>query len=68
MRQSLFVVGDLLQEISNPDIVYIVLSMKQHNNNVMYTLMWIYEDAQDNSYMDFYEDIIRKTTRKLIVK
>jgi len=64
--QSLFVVGNLLQEISNPDIVYIVLSMKQHNNNIIYTLMWIYEDAQDNSYMDFYEDIIRKTTRKLI--
>ncbi len=64
--QSSFVVGDLLQEISSTNIVYIVLSMKQHNNNIMYTLMWIYEDAQDNSYMDFYEDIIRKTTRKLI--
>ena len=64
--QSSFVVGDLLQEISNPDIVYIVLSTKQHNNNITYTLMWIYEDAQDNSYMDFNEDIIRKTTRKLI--
>jgi len=64
--QSLFSVGDLLQEISSPDIVYIVLSMKQHNNNIVYTLMWIYEDAQSNSYMDFNEDIIRKTTRKLI--
>ena len=64
--QSLFSVGDLLQEISSPDIVYIVLSMKQHNNNIVYTLMWIYEDAQSNSYMDFNEDIIRKTTRKLV--
>jgi len=64
--QSLFSVGDLLQEISSPDIVYIVLSMKQHHNSVVYTLMWIYEDAQSNSYMDFNEDIIRKTTRKLV--
>ena len=64
--QSSFVVGNCLQEISNPDIVYIILSMKQHNNNIMYTLMWIYEDAQSNSYMDFDEDIIRKTTRKLV--
>lgn len=64
--QSLFSVGDLLQEISSPDIVYIVLSMKQHKNNITYTLMWIYQYEQNNSYMDFYEDIIRKTTRKLV--
>ncbi len=64
--QSLFSVGDLLQEISSPDIVYIVLSIKQHKNKITYTLMWIYQDEQNNSYMDFHEDIIRKTTRKLI--
>lgn len=64
--QTLFDVGNLLQEKSNPSVVYIVLSIKQHKNNITYTLMWIYQDEQNNSYMDFYEDIIRTTTRKLI--
>ena len=64
--QTLFDVGNLLQEKSNPSVVYIVLSIKQHKNNVIYTLMWIYQYEQNNSYMDFYEDIIRTTTRKLI--
>lgn len=64
--QTLFDVGNLLQEISCPSVVYIVLSIKQHNNNITYTLMWIYQDKQDNSYMDFDEDVISKTTRKLI--
>jgi hypothetical protein len=64
--QTLFDVGNLLQEISDPSVVYIVLSIKQHNNNITYTLTWIYQDEQNNSYMNFYEDIIRKTTRKLI--
>ena len=64
--QTLFDVGNLLQEKSNPNVVYIVLSIKQHNNNIMYTLMWIYQFEQNNSYMDFYEDIIRTTTRKLL--
>lgn len=66
MRQTLFDVGNLLQEKSNPNVVYIVLSIKQHKNNIVYTLMWIYQYEQNNSYMDFYEDIIRTTTRKLI--
>ena len=66
MRQTLFDVGNLLQEKSNPNVVYIVLSIKQHKNNIVYTLMWIYQDKQDNSYMDFDEDVISKTTRKLI--
>ena len=64
--QTLFDVGNLLQEKSNPSVVYIVLSIKQHKNNNTYTLMWIYQYEQNNSYMDFYEDIIRTTTRKLI--
>jgi len=64
--QTLFDVGNLLQEKSNPNVVYIVLSIKQHKNNITYTLMWIYQYEQNNSYMDFYEDIIRTTTRKLI--
>lgn len=64
--QTLFDVGNLLQEISCPSVVYIVLSIKQHNNNITYILMWTYQDEQNNSYMDFHEDIIRKTTRKLI--
>lgn len=64
--QTLFDVGNLLQEKSNPSVVYIVLSIKQHKNNITYTLMWIYQYEQNNSYMDFYEDIIRTTTRKLI--
>ena len=64
--QTLFDVGNLLQEKSNPSVVYIVLTIKQHNNNVIYTLMWIYQYEQNNSYMDFYEDIIRTTTRKLL--
>ena len=64
--QTLFDVGNLLQEKSNPNVVYIVLSIKQHKNNITYTLMWIYQYEQNNSYMDFYEDIIRITTRKLI--
>ena len=64
--QTLFDVGNLLQEKSNPSVVYIVLSIKQHKNNVIYTLMWIYQYEQNNSYMDFYEDIIRTTTRKLL--
>lgn len=63
--QTLFDVGNLLQEKSNPSVVYIVLSIKQHKNNITYTLMWIYQYEQNNSYMDFNEDIIRKTTRKL---
>ena len=66
MRQTLFDVGNLLQEKSNPNVVYIVLSIKQHKNNITYTLMWIYQYEQNNSYMDFYEDIIRTTTRKLL--
>ena len=61
--QTLFDVGNLLQEKSNPSVVYIVLSI---TNNIVYTLMWIYQYEQNNSYMDFYEDIIRTTTRKLI--
>ena len=61
--QTLFDVGNLLQEKSNPNVVYIVLSI---TNNIVYTLMWIYQYEQNNSYMDFYEDIIRTTTRKLI--
>ena len=61
--QTLFDVGNLLQEKSNPSVVYIVLSI---TNNVIYTLMWIYQYEQNNSYMDFYEDIIRTTTRKLL--
>ena len=61
--QTLFDVGNLLQEKSNPNVVYIVLSI---TNNIVYTLMWIYQYEQNNSYMDFYEDIICKTTRKLI--
>mgnify|MGYP001256910628 FL=1 len=64
--QTLFDVGNLLQEKSNPNVVYIVLSIKQHKNNITYTLMWIYQYEQNNSYMDFYEDIIRTTTRKLL--
>ncbi len=64
--QTLFDVGNLLQEKSNPSVVYIVLSIKQHKNNIIYTMMWIYQDEQNNSYMDFYEDIIRTTTRKLV--
>lgn len=64
--QTLFDVGNLLQEKSNPNVVYIVLSIKQHKNNITYTLMWIYQYEQNNSYMDFYEDIIRTTTRKLV--
>ena len=64
--QTLFDVGNLLQEKSNPSVVYIVLSIKQHKNNITYTLMWIYQYEQNNSYMDFYEDIIRTTTRKLL--
>ena len=64
--QTLFDVGNLLQEKSSPNVVYIVLSIKQHKNNITYTLMWIYQYEQNNSYMDFYEDIIRITTRKLI--
>ena len=64
--QTLFDVGNLLQEKSNPSVVYIVLSIKQHKNNITYTLMWIYQYEQNNSYMDFYEDIIRTTTRKLV--
>ena len=64
--QTLFDVDNLLQEKSNPNVVYIVLSIKQHKNNITYTLMWIYQYEQNNSYMDFYEDIIRTTTRKLI--
>lgn len=61
--QTLFDVGNLLQEKSNPNVVYIVLSI---TNNIVYTLMWIYQFEQNNSYMDFYEDIIRTTTRKLL--
>lgn len=61
--QTLFDVGNLLQEKSNPSVVYIVLSI---TNNITYTLMWIYQYEQNNSYMDFYEDIIRTTTRKLL--
>ena len=61
--QTLFDVGNLLQEKSNPNVVYIVLSI---TNNIVYTLMWIYQYEQNNSYMDFYEDIIRTTTRKLL--
>jgi len=64
--QTLFDVGNLLQEKSNPNVVYIVLSIKQYKNNITYTLMWIYQYEQNNSYMDFYEDIIRTTTRKLL--
>lgn len=64
--QTLFDVGNLLQEKSNPNVVYIVLSIKQHKNNITYTLMWIYQYEQNNSYMDFYENIIRTTIRKLI--